>query len=312
MSIMDINELIIDEQWKRTGGDGSEWEQKLVKHKAELQQGLTEVKGRLENSNDEDEMAMDATTIPTIVMQEPDTEADRKLADAFNDNADSLPQQESEVSNPPQSPAISSPLREMTGDFDSSISSSTLIDLETKPQAASLIPPSPHLADTTQEFAILFRDLLDPGADDEQPTSTCIEIELRTKGGAAIEVTSVEQSASTIDPNTNICNTASNTQLLAPATTEFTVANCTRKSSGHKRGSDEAGLDEQGTSEQVVAGKEGGNGEPPAKRRNHTSDREGSDATPSHTLPKTPAKGKTPRTKPKATPLALRRSTRKH
>jgi hypothetical protein len=311
-SILDINEMIIEEQWKRKGGNGSPWEQDLVKHKGELQQGLTEVKGRLKNGNDQDEMVMDVTTIPTIIVQEPDAEDDRKLAGAFEGAANFLERQKSEVPNPPKTPATPSSSQKMTGDFDSSGSLSTIIDLETEPQAANPLPPSPHQADTTQEFAILIKDLLGTDTDVEQPNSMQIEIELQTKAESAVEATSVDQSTTIIDSNANMADAAPINHSATQVTTQPTALSSTEVARGHKRGSDEAGLDEQSTSSQLDAAGQDEDVETPPKKRNGTEDRKMSDVTRPHTFPKTPGKGGTPRAKPKATPSALRRSRRKH
>ena len=115
-SILDIDEMIIEEQWKRQGGEGSHWEQALVKHKSELQQGLDQIKERM-SSNAEDTIPLDAKEVPTIVVQEAETEDDEKMARAFASCSSSQgPEVETEPS--PQSPLSSPSLWEMVGDED--------------------------------------------------------------------------------------------------------------------------------------------------------------------------------------------------
>jgi hypothetical protein len=108
-SILDIDEMIIEEQWKRQGGKGSQWEQALVKHKDELQQGLDRIKERM-SSNDEDPMPADAKEVPTIVVHEAETEDDEKMAHAFASCSSSPQGPEAETATSSHSPLSSSSL----------------------------------------------------------------------------------------------------------------------------------------------------------------------------------------------------------
>jgi hypothetical protein len=76
-SIMDISEMILEEQWKRNGGQGSLWEQALVEHRSELQQGLALLKESEITASDEASTTLHVVEIPFIIIQEPEPEDDR-------------------------------------------------------------------------------------------------------------------------------------------------------------------------------------------------------------------------------------------
>jgi hypothetical protein len=77
-AILDIDEMLLEQQWKRLPGNGSKWEQALVRHKLELQQGLAEIKERLRRVSEEEAIAVDMKKIPSIVVQEPNLEVTEK------------------------------------------------------------------------------------------------------------------------------------------------------------------------------------------------------------------------------------------
>lgn len=139
-AILDIDEMLFDKHWQRLPGDGPNWEQALVRHKIELQQGLTGIKERLRRVSDEELIAVDMKKIPSIVVQEPDLEDDRKMIEAFEGDARSPQRQEVEVREVPQTPPAASPQSQDTPkDFNSSVPSSSLIELTV---ASSRVPSS--------------------------------------------------------------------------------------------------------------------------------------------------------------------------
>jgi hypothetical protein len=156
------------------------------------------------------------------------------------------------------------------------------------------------------------KDLLEPGPDDEQPNSALVEIELQIERESTIEVTPLAQStnSSIITPYANMADETSITQLAVPAMVEYVESSSTEVARGHKRDSDEAGLDEQASSNPMGPTEQDEEVESPPKKRKDTSDSQISDVTSPEPLPKTPAKGNTLRAKPKATPASVRRSKR--
>jgi hypothetical protein len=309
-AILDIDEMLIDKHWQRLPGDGPNWEQALVRHKIELQQGLTGIKERLRRVSDEELIAVDMKKIPSIVVQEPDLEDDRKMIEAFEGDARSPQRQEVEVREVPQTPPAASPQSQDTPkDFNSSVPSSSLIELTPSPAAESL-PPSTPAADTTQDIASIIKDLLEPGTDDEQPNSTRVEIELQIERESKIEVRAVEQSTSSIiKPNADMADKTSLTHIAAPLI-ESTERSSTGFASGHKRDSNEAGLDERATSFQIDIAEQDEEVEAPPKKRKDVRDSETSEMAPPKLPPKTPAKANTLRAKPNTTPASVRRSKR--
>jgi hypothetical protein len=292
-AILDIDEMLRDTHWKRLLGNGSNWEQALVRHKIELQQGLAGIKERLRRASEEDPIAVDMKKIPSIVVQEPDLEDDRKVIEAFEGGANSPQQQEIEVGKVPQTPSEVSPKsQDISRDFDSSVSLSTLIELAPSPTADSL-PPSTPAADTTQEFASLMKDLLEPGMDGEQPNSTHVEIELQIERESIIEVRAVEQStrSSIINPNADMADEGSVAQSAAPAMVEFTEGSSIEVARGHKRGSDEAGLDERTPSNQIDFAEQDTEAETTPKKLKDTGESKISEMAPPKLLPKTPTQG---------------------
>jgi hypothetical protein len=310
-AILDIDEMLIDKHWQRLPGDGPNWEQALVRHKIELQQGLAGIKERLRRANEEEPIAVDMKKIPSIVVQEPDLEDDRKMIEAFEGDTRSPKQQEVEVGEVPQIPPAASPQSQETPkDSNSSVPSSSLIELTPSPAAESL-PPSTPAANTTQEFASIIKDLLEPGTDDEQPNSTRVEIESQIERESKIEVRAVEQStrSSIIRPNADMADKTSLTHIAAPLI-ESTERSSTGFASGHKRNSNEAGFDERATSFQIDVAEQDEEVETPPTKRKNVRDSETSEMAPPKLLPKTPAKANTLRAKPNATPASVRRSKR--
>jgi hypothetical protein len=309
-AILDIDEMLIDKHWQRLPGDGPNWEQALVRHKIELQQGLTGIKERLRRVSDEELIAVDMKKIPSIVVQEPDLEDDRKMIEAFEGDARSPQRQEVEVREVPQTPPAASPQSQETPkDFNSAVSSATFIEATPSPAAHSL-PPSTTAADTTQEFASIIKNLLEPGADDEQPNSTRVEIKLQVEEESIVEATAAEQSTRLINPDKNTVDETSITQSAGTATIKYTERSSTGFASGHKRDSNEAGLDERPTSNQIDHAEQDTEVETPSKKRKDVRDRETSEMDPPKLPPKTPAKANTLRAKPNATPASVRRSKR--
>jgi hypothetical protein len=290
-SILDIDEMIIEEQWKRHGGEGSHWEQALVKHKGELQQGLDRIKERM-SSNDEDPMPVDAKEIPTIVVQEAETEDDEKMARAFASCPSSPQGPEVEATISPQAPPPSSPLQEMAGDEDFEIvrflseeEADEVLSSYLPPEYSELVKPIPALQAILEELT-----------DVERSTK---RISTRTQ-----TILSSNVDASLAD--------AASTQSVALATAqsaESSIADVTR---GTKRGSDEAGLDEQSISKQLGSIEEQDSVATLPKKRQETGDSEMTDSSPTSPPPMTPAKGRTPGKKAKTflTPAAIRRSRR--
>ncbi len=302
--------MLIGEHWKRLPGDESNWAQALIRHKLELQQGLAETKKRLRRVSEEEAFVVDMKKFPSIVAQEPDLEDDRKLIEAFGGDARSSQQQDVEAGKISQTPSAASPQpQETSKDLNSSVSLSTLIELTLTPAADSL-PPSIPTADTTQEFASLMKDLLEPGTNDKQPISARVEIELQVERESTIECTAVEQSTRIMNPNANMADEISITRSAASAMVESTERSSTEFTRGHKRCSDEAGLDEQATCDQLGPTEKDEKIKISPKKRKDTSDSKVSNITPPDPLPKTPARGNTLRGKQNANSASVRRSKR--
>jgi len=289
-SILDIDEMIIEEQWKRQGGEGSHWEQALVKHKSELQQGLDQIKERM-SSNAEDTMLVDAKEVPTIVVQEAETEDDEKMARAFASCSSSQgPEVETETS--PQSPLSSSSLREMVGDEDFEIVQ-FLSEDEADEVLSSYLPPE-------------YSELVNP-----IPAMQAILEELAGVEQSTKHISTRTQTIPSSNVNTSPADAVSS-QSVALATAQPAESSIPGVARGTKRDSDEAGLDEQDFSKQLGSIGEEDSATTPPKKRLETGDNKITDPSPTNPPPKTPAKGRTPGKNAKTflTPAAARRSRR--
>jgi hypothetical protein len=289
-SILDIDEMIIEEQWKRQGGEGSHWEQALVKHKSELQQGLDQIKERI-SSNAEDTIPLDAKEVPTIVVQEAETEDDERMAHAFASCSSSQgPEFETEPS--PQSPLSSPSLREMVGDDDFEIVR-FLSEEEADGVLSSYLPPE-------------YSELVNP-----IPAMQAILEELTGVEQSTKHISTRTQTIPSSNVNTSPADAVS-TQSVALATAQPAESSIPGVARGTKRDSDEAGLDEQDISKQLGSIEEEVSATTPPKKRQETGDNEIADPSPTNPPPKTPAKGRTPGKNAKTflTPAAARRSRR--
>jgi hypothetical protein len=290
-SILDIDEMIIEEQWKRQGGEGSQWEQALVKHKDELQQGLDWIKERM-SSGDGDTIPVVAKEVPTIVVQEAETEDDEKMARAFASCSSSPPRPEVETETCPQSPLSSSSLREMACDEDFEIVR-FLSEEEADEILSSYLPPEySELVNPIPAMQAILEELVDI----EQPTKR-INTRTQTLPSSNVKTTPAD---------------AVSTQSVALATAQPTESSIPGVARGTKRDSDEAGLDEQDISKQLGSIDEEESVTTPPQKRQETGDNEITDPSPTNPPPKTPAKGRTPGRNAKTflTPAAARRSRR--
>ena len=176
--------------------------------------------------------------------------------------------------------------------------------------AADSLPPSTPAADTSQEFASIIKDLLEPGADDEQPNAAHVEVKVQIEGEPIVEARAVEQSTRIINPDTNMVDETSIAQSAGTAMIKSTERSSAEFAKGHKRDSNEAGLDERATSYQIDLAKQDEEVETSPKKRKNIRDSEISEMAPPKLPPKTPAKANTLRAKPNATPASVRRSKR--
>jgi hypothetical protein len=315
-ALLDVNELLIEEQWKRMGGNGSEWEQKLVRHRNELQKGLAHLKEKSSSSSDEGNMAMDATTtqpidiqepvakveIPTIVIQEPDTNIDRKMACAFQNCTSSPERFALEAAEAPQTPPAASILQPAAEDLSPL---SALMD-----DSNTLSPEPEH----PSPYSVATGESEPAGRQDTRSSVVCTNAELSTTSPIVTEmqtIQSIAHFASTeplstkMDSETQPIDMTHSSHSWMSITAETAETSNTELARGTKRGSDEAGFDGTSNSEQDPAGEEDQSTKTPSRKRKNPG------ATPTKSRPKSPAKGKTPR-KAKATPATARRSRRRH
>ncbi|KAE9368758.1 hypothetical protein N431DRAFT_346550, partial [Stipitochalara longipes BDJ] len=298
-AIMDMNELILEEQFK-TRGVESLWEKALVKHKAELQQGLDQIKKRMEQSNKKDAMIVDVKEIPTIVVQEPESEDARKMSFIVEDSSRQEP--ETEVSASTQSLSTPSTLQQQPDDYDEFVITAFLPEEEANAALASL-----------DEFSDL--DTLSPSfiaklrtnyADfEESSVGTSDEILVRDQN---VLLKSSEEPLSTF--LASVAPTSPIEHLSAAATALNAESKNAKTIKGTKRGLHEAGLENQEIAQHADAMEREGSIATPAKKRQETANRTAIDPAKLLQVPKTPFKGKTPHKKAKNTP-ASRHSPRK-
>jgi hypothetical protein len=137
ISIMDIDRMLLDEQFKKRGAE-TQWVQMLVKHKTELQQSLDQIKIRI-SSNGEDPMPMDAKEISIIVVQEAVADDDTGVAGAFDGPSSSVQYPKAEVATSSQAHPSFSPTLEMIESKDCTIS------LSGGSKGGSILPPAPGI-----------------------------------------------------------------------------------------------------------------------------------------------------------------------
>lgn len=306
-TLMEIDGMILDEQWEKKGVEGSRWEQALVKHKGELKQGLDQLKERSASSGKEDSMLIDVTEIPSIVVQEPNAGDDTKMACAFEGPGSSPQKVDVEMSISPQTLPASLILQEMFDEDDSFTITAFLSEEEASEYLLSLeafeVDPL-----KVKNFSPSLREKLQESDKDFEYMIKISSIEIKMKG-PAISPETPEEASSSIDSSVNVADPASNTESVAPESTQAIESNITEVARGTKRGSDEAGLDEKGTCKQVTS-EEGDSVSTSQKERQETGDRI-SDSSPMEPPPKTPTKGKAPSKKLKSKASAIRRSERR-
>ncbi|KAN0093673.1 hypothetical protein V8E51_016857 [Hyaloscypha variabilis] len=296
---LEIDGLLIEEQWKRVGGEGSAWEQALLKHRAELQEGVTWIKAKMKLNEEKDALVVDIKEIPTIVVQELESEDDKKMPNIFEVTVAQEP--ETDIRTSPQSPSKSSALQDLPTDDEEFIITGFLSEEEAN---ASLAYLGPAALDRPCLEQSLQKNIWGDDADFERLTmSISDEILVRDQD---VLLKSSEEPLSTF-----LASVAQRSPIKPSSTdtTQHPVPSNGKPGRGTKRGSDEAELDVQGSAKHADA-KEREGSTSPAKKRQELANRLTIDPSKLLQVPKTPSQNKTLYKKAKGTP-ASRHSPRK-